>query len=141
MTSVDTCLFCKIASGQVHAEVVFSDETTLAFLDHRPVFKGHALLIPKQHYPTFADLTPMLLAQISWNAQRLAAAVERGAEAQGTFVGLNNKISQSVPHLHVHIVPRRKGDGLRGFFWPRTKYESPDEMADFAARIRAALRA
>jgi histidine triad (HIT) family protein len=141
VTSSDTCLFCKIASGHVQAEVVFSDETTLAFLDHRPVFKGHVLLIPKQHFPTFADLPPALLAQLSLNAQKLAAAVERGTEAQGTFVALNNKISQSVPHLHVHIVPRRKGDGLRGFFWPRTKYASSDERAEFAEQIRAALRA
>jgi histidine triad (HIT) family protein len=133
MTSPATgCLFCQIVAGSVAAPVVFEDETSLAFLDHRPVFPGHTLLIPKQHYETLADLPPALIQPFFTSAQLLARAVEAALEADGTFVGINNRVSQSVPHLHVHIVPRRKKDGLRGFFWPRQPYKTADE----AERIR-----
>jgi histidine triad (HIT) family protein len=128
MTSPATgCLFCQIAAGSVPAPVVFEDETSLAFLDHRPVFPGHTLLIPKQHCETLADLPLAFIQPFFTSAQLLARAVEAALEADGTFVGINNRVSQSVPHLHVHIVPRRKKDGLRGFFWPRQPYKTPDE--------------
>jgi histidine triad (HIT) family protein len=133
------CLFCKIVSGEVETELIYSDDHCLAFLDHRPVFKGHTLLIPRQHFPTFADVSPEELPYLMRSAQVLAIAVEKGLEADGSFVAMNNRISQSVPHLHIHIIPRRKGDGLRGFFWPRTKYATPEEAQEYAAKIRAVL--
>ena len=126
------CKFCEIASESV---VVFEDSISLAFLDHRPLFPGHTLLIPKDHYATLADLPPNLIGPFFSNAQRLAGAVERAMQAEGTFVAINNRVSQSVPHLHVHIVPRRKGDGLRGFFWPRQKYRNEEEMR----RVQSAI--
>jgi histidine triad (HIT) family protein len=138
-TLVD-CTFCRIAAGKLAAPIVFEDERTLAFLDHRPVFHGHTLLIPRVHPETLADLPPELVEPLFGNAQRLAAAVERAMDAEGTFVGMNNKVSQSVPHLHIHIIPRRNGDGLRGFFWPRVKYASAEEMREVQDRIRAALQ-
>ncbi len=134
------CLFCQVARAEVPAEVVYSDLDSVAFLDHRPVFKGHVLLVPRMHYPTLADVPKEALSPLMIAAQRIALAVEQGLDAQGTFVAMNNRISQSVPHLHVHIVPRRKGDGLRGFFWPRTKYASAEELKEFADRIVKALR-
>ena len=118
---------------------MYADETCLAFLDHRPVFPGHVLLVPRAHHETLADLPPPLLEPLFRDAQRLAGAVERGLEAQGSFVAINNRISQSVPHLHVHVVPRRKGDGLKGFFWPRARYPDDAAMAATADRIRQAL--
>jgi histidine triad (HIT) family protein len=133
------CLFCKIVSGEVGTELIYSDDHCLAFLDHRPVFKGHTLLVPRCHFPTFADVPPEELPYLMKSAQRLTIAVENGLEADGSFVAMNNRISQSVPHLHIHIVPRRKGDGLRGFFWPRTKYTTPEEAQEYAAKILAAL--
>jgi histidine triad (HIT) family protein len=134
------CLFCKIVAGEQPAHVVLEDERTMAFLDVRPVFPGHALLVPREHHETFVDLPPQLIAPVFASAQRLARAVESGMGADGSFVAMNNRISQSVPHLHVHVVPRRRKDGLRGFFWPRQKYESDDAMQAAAAAIRAALR-
>ena len=134
-----SCVFCSIASGEIEAQVVLDDEVAIAFLDHRPVFKGHCLLAPRSHHETLADLPPDLIGPFFARAQLLAVAVESGLAADGTFVAINNRISQSVPHLHVHVVPRRRKDGLRGFFWPRTKYESPEERDAFAARIAAAL--
>lgn len=122
------CLFCQIATGAVAAPLVFQDETSIAFLDHRPVFPGHTLLIPKQHYETLADLPAALVQPYFAGAQLLARAVELAMVADGTFVGINNRVSQSVPHLHVHIVPRRKKDGLRGFFWPRQAHPQDAEM-------------
>jgi histidine triad (HIT) family protein len=122
------CIFCRIVSGEVAAPVVFEDETSLAFLDHRPVFPGHTLLISKEHYETLADLPAVLIQPFFANAQLLARAVEAALQADGTFVAINNRVSQSVPHLHVHIVPRRKKDGLRGFFWPRRAYDNSDEI-------------
>jgi len=132
------CVFCRIVAGEVPAHVVAGDEDTLAFLDARPVFPGHVLLVPRAHYETLTDLPPALVAPLFAAAQRLAGAVQSAMEADGTFVAMNNTVSQSVPHLHVHVVPRRRKDGLRGFFWPRQKYPSEEEMAAVAARIRAA---
>ncbi len=133
------CLFCRIVAGQVDAPVVLRDEHTVGFLDHRPVFKGHVLLVPREHVVTLPELPAALRDPLLAAAQRLADAMVRGLGAQGSFVAMNNTVSQSVPHLHLHVVPRTKGDGLRGFFWPRTKYADPDEAEAYAARIRAAL--
>jgi len=130
------CKFCEIASKSV---IVFEDVISLAFLDHRPLFPGHTLLIPKVHCETLADLPANLVGPFFANAQRLSGAVERGMQAEGTFVAINNRVSQSVPHLHVHIVPRKKGDGLRGFFWPRQKYRDEEQMRSVQAAIKAAL--
>jgi histidine triad (HIT) family protein len=131
-----SCKFCEIAS---HSVIVFQDSISLGFLDHRPLFPGHVLLIPKEHYETLADLPASLIGPFFSNVQRLAVAVERGMHAEGTFVAINNGVSQSVPHLHVHIVPRKKGDGLRGFFWPRQKYQDDDQMRSVQAAIVDAL--
>ena len=130
------CKFCGIASKGV---VVFEDDISLAFLDHRPLFPGHTLLIPKVHSETLTDLPANLVGPFFANVQRLSGAVERGMEAEGTFVAINNRVSQSVPHLHVHIVPRKKGDGLRGFFWPRQKYRDEEQMREVQSAIRAEL--
>jgi histidine triad (HIT) family protein len=117
----DGCLFCDIAAGKVAAKIIFEDEISVAFLDHRPLFAGHCLLIPKAHYATLTELPVELVGPFFLNAQHLTGAVQTAMKAQGSFVAMNNVVSQSVPHLHVHIVPRTKGDGLRGFFWPRLK--------------------
>jgi histidine triad (HIT) family protein len=132
------CVFCDIVSGAAAAHVVFEDDLTLAFLDVRPVFEGHTLLVPKAHHETLADLPDELVAPLFTNARTLSRAVVDALDATGTFVAMNNKVSQSVPHLHVHVVPRRPKDGLRGFFWPRTTY-ADGEMADYSARLRAVL--
>jgi len=126
----DSCLFCRIVSGEVAAIVVYEDENSLAFLDHRPLFHGHALLVPRRHVETLAELPASLVGPFFKAAQLLALAVELALDAEGTFVAMNNRVSQSVPHLHVHIVPRRKKDGLKGFFWPRTKYKTEEEMLE-----------
>jgi len=126
------CKFCGIASKSV---IVFEDAISLAFLDHRPLFPGHTLLIPKVHYETLTDLPPDLIGPFFHNVRRLTAAVERGMKAEGSFVAINNRVSQSVPHLHVHIVPRNKGDGLRGFFWPRQKYRDEVQMRQVQSKI------
>jgi histidine triad (HIT) family protein len=133
------CVFCEILAGDRAAHIVLDDDTALAFLDSRPLFKGHTLLVPREHVETLADLPADLLAPFFAHAQRLSAAMETALDAAGSFVAMNNKISQSVPHLHVHVVPRNRKDGLRGFFWPRTKYESDAEAASYAARLRDAL--
>ncbi len=133
------CLFCRIVDGAVPATVVLDEPFTLGFLDTRPVFKGHVLLVPKIHVDTLADLPPELLPALMGAAQRVSTAVVAGLGAQGSFVAVNNVVSQSVPHLHVHVVPRTKGDGLRGFFWPRTKYASEQEAREYAGRVAAAL--
>jgi histidine triad (HIT) family protein len=133
------CPFCAIVAGETEAEVVFSDEVSLAFLDNRPLFHGHALLIPREHHETLADLPDELLAQLFANARLLARAIPEAMGKPGCFVALNNIVSQSVPHLHVHVVPRKPKDGLRGFFWPRTKYESAEEMAAVSDAIRSTL--
>ena len=134
-----SCLFCDIAAGSIPAEIVWRGNGTVAFVDHRPLFPGHVLLIPEQHVVTLADLPGDLIAPFFEAAQRLERAVEGAMEAEGSFIAINNIVSQSVPHLHVHIVPRRKGDGLKGFFWPRRKYDSDDQMRETAAKIRARL--
>ncbi len=136
-----SCAFCAIVAGETPAHVVASDERTLAFLDARPVFPGHVLLVPRDHHETLGDLPPALIEPLFGAAQRLAVAVEAAMEAHGTFVAMNNSVSQSVPHLHVHVVPRRRKDGLRGFFWPRQPYPDDAAMEEVAARIRAALGA
>jgi len=135
------CLFCAIAAGETAADLVLQTDDLVAFLDHRPVFKGHVLLVPRTHVVTLPDLPAALRDPFLAEAQRLAQAVVDGLGAQGSFVALNNVVSQSVPHLHVHVVPRTRGDGLRGFFWPRTRYDSDEHAADVAARLRDALRA
>ena len=133
------CLFCQIVAGERPAHHVLDTEDVVGFLDARPVFKGHVLLVPRRHYETLADLPADLLTPLFGAAQRVSAAVLDAYEAQGSFVALNNVISQSVPHLHVHVVPRRRKDGLRGFFWPRTKYADDAEAAEYAKRLRAVL--
>jgi histidine triad (HIT) family protein len=133
------CLFCAIAAREIPAAIVLEDAAAFAFLDSRPVFKGHVLVAPRTHVPTLTDLPPDALGPFFAAVTRVARAVEAGLAADGTFVAINNKVSQSVPHLHVHVVPRRKKDGLRGFFWPRLRYDSDAERDDHASRIRAAL--
>ena len=131
-----TCRFCEIASAPDYT--VFEDEISIAFLDHRPRFMGHTLLIPTAHHETLADLPAEQVGPFFANVQLLARAVERAMEAEGTFVAINNRVSQSVPHLHVHIVPRRKKDGLRGFFWPRIAHPDESEMKQAEEAIRKA---
>jgi len=138
---VSDCLFCAIASGDHPAEIVFTDDLVVAFLDSRPVFKGHVLVIPRDHYETLPDLPAELVGPLFTRVQRVSAALPVALGAQGTFVALNNVVSQSVPHLHVHVVPRTRGDGLRGFFWPRQRYAGEAEAAAYAQRIRDALAA
>lgn len=129
---------CAIVAGALDAAVVLHDDDVIAFLDHRPVFKGHVLVAPVRHVDTMLELPAELMVPVLTAAQRVAAAVMAGLGAQGTFVAVNNVVSQSVPHLHVHVVPRTRGDGLRGFFWPRTRY-ADGEMEVYADRIRGAL--
>ena len=134
------CVFCQIVAGDVPAEVVLESDDFVGFLDARPVFKGHVLLVPREHVDTLPDLPAALRDGFLASAQRLASAVKDGLGAQGSFVAMNNTVSQSVPHLHLHVVPRTKGDGLRGFFWPRTKY-ADGEAAAYAEKLREALEA
>ena len=133
------CAFCGIVAGDGSAHVVLDDEVAIAFLDRRPLFHGHVLLVPRGHYETLPDLPTDQLEGLFHRAQRLASAVESSMGAKGTFVAMNNRVSQSVPHLHVHVVPRTKGDGLRGFFWPRHRYDSDAEAQTYADKIAAAL--
>lgn len=134
------CVFCKIAAGEVPASVVFDDGQALAFLDHRPLFPGHCLLIPKVHVETLAEASPKMLGELSGKARLLSMAIEQALEAQGSFVALNNRVSQSVPHLHIHVVPRTKGDGLKGFFWPRQKYRDLEHREDIRSRLENKFR-
>jgi histidine triad (HIT) family protein len=138
-----SCLFCKIVAREIPAQVVFEDEHTLAFLDIGPLFPGHTLVVPKTHYDTFTDLPADRVGTLLANVQMLTSAVESAMEAEGSFIGINNRVSQSVPHLHVHVVPRKKKDGLRGFFWPRKPYTDTAHLETTAEAIRkkvAALR-
>ena len=135
------CVFCAIVAGELEAEVVLDDGAALAFLDNRPLFHGHVLLVPREHHETIEDLPPELVEPLFSRARLLARAVREAMGAQGTFLAMNNTVSQSVPHLHVHVVPRVRKDGLRGFFWPRRKYEAPKEMAAAGEAIRKALAA
>ncbi len=133
------CLFCEIADGNEPSEIVYQDGLAVAFLDHRPLFPGHVLLIPRRHIVTLAELPAADVAQFFQTVQRLEAAVERATQADGSFIAINNIVSQSVPHLHVHIVPRRKKDGLKGFFWPRSRYRDDAHRREVADQIRAVL--
>ena len=135
----EACVFCRIINGDLAGSVVFEDETSIAVLDHRPLFPGHCLLLPRSHYETLTELPGNLIGGLFSNVQLLSGAVEQALEAEGTFIAINNRVSQSVPHLHVHIVPRRRKDGLKGFFWPRYKYKSDEEMQTVQAAIKSAL--
>jgi len=134
----DACLFCRIIAGEVEGSFVFEDDEVVGFLDYRPVFKGHTLVVPREHHVTLADLPAALLTTVFTAAQRLSSVMPKALGAQGTFVAMNNVVSQSVAHVHVHVVPRTKGDGLRGFFWPRTKYADDTEMRTYAKTLGAA---
>lgn len=133
------CAFCAIVAGETDADVVLEDDVSLAFLDNRPLFPGHCLLVPREHHETLPLLPAGLVEPLFANARLLARAVPEAMGAQGSFVALNNVVSQSVPHVHVHVVPRVRKDGLRGFFWPRQKYEGAEHARRTAKRIRAAL--
>jgi histidine triad (HIT) family protein len=135
------CSFCAIAAGDKKATLVLDQPDMLAFLDHRPLFWGHSLLIPRKHYETMLDLPSELMGPLFQASTRLARAMEEALAATGSFVAVNNRVSQSVPHLHVHVVPRRPKDGLRGFFWPRTRYDSEEQAHQVASKLRAALGA
>ena len=137
--AVDGCLFCAIVAGDAPAHLVLDTSEVVAFLDIRPVFEGHTLIVPREHRATMLDLSADELTVLAVAAQRVAGAVETALGAGGSWVSVNNRVSQSVPHVHLHVVPRTKGDGLRGFFWPRTKYASDESAAACAARLRAAL--
>jgi histidine triad (HIT) family protein len=132
-------VFCDIAAGLVPADIVLTDDEVVAFLDARPVFKGHVLIAPRTHVVTLPDMPAHRVGPFFLRARLVSAVMPRALGCQGTFVALNNVVSQSVPHLHVHVVPRTRGDGLRGFFWPRQRYDSPEEAAQYAGRLRAAL--
>jgi histidine triad (HIT) family protein len=133
------CKFCQIIAGEIPAHFVLETDDFVAFLDHRPLFHGHTLVLPRQHLETLLDVPAPVVGPFFLEVQRITAAVTAAMEAQGTFVAENNVVSQSVPHLHVHVVPRRRKDGLRGFFWPRTRYEGDGQAAEVAARIRSRL--
>ena len=136
----EKCLFCRIVAGEVPARVVYVDPNAIAFLDHRPLFHGHTLLVPRNHVETLVDLPSNLIGPLFTAAQSLAQAVPHALGGEGSFVAMNNRVSQSVPHLHIHIVPRRKKDGLKGFFWPRTRYKDEEEMNAVGKKIAAALQ-
>jgi histidine triad (HIT) family protein len=135
------CLFCRIVAGEVAAPIVFEDEVSVGFLDHRPLFEGHTLLVPREHVETLADLPDRLINPYFRTVRMLSAAVRDAMGAQGSFVAANNVVSQSVPHLHFHVVPRVRKDGLRGFFWPRTKYRDDEHANEVAATVREAIAA
>ena len=139
LNSPADCAFCKIVRGEVPSTRVFEDDVSLAFLDHRPLFPGHCLLIPKAHIETLDDLPTALVGPLFSNGQLLARAMEVGLGAEGSLVAINNRVSQSVPHLHVHIVPRRRKDGLRGFLWPRQKYPDEATLHSVQSALREAL--
>ena len=138
LASVDACVFCAIVARSVPAAIVLDDDVAVGFLDHRPLFKGHVLVVPRVHVETLPDLEPVgpLFARVSW----VARVFVDGLGADGSFVAVNNTVSKSVPHLHVHVVPRRRGDGLRGFMWPRLRYADANEMEEYASRLRDLLK-
>jgi len=135
-----SCIFCQIIAGTIPASIVFENSTLVVFLDHRPLFPGHCLLVPRQHLATLVDVEPELFALLSAQARQLAIAMEEALEAQGAFLAINNRVSQSVPHVHIHVVPRTKGDGLKGFFWPRQKYRGPEHMEEVRSKLEVGLR-
>jgi histidine triad (HIT) family protein len=137
--STVSCVFCDIISGRIPAEIVWCGEGALAFLDSRPLFPGHVLLVPTGHIAILADLPAAQVGPLFQAAQKLETAVERALNAEGTFIAVNNRVSQSVPHLHIHIVPRSKGDGLKGFFWPRRTYDSDEHLRETAEKIMRAI--
>jgi histidine triad (HIT) family protein len=138
--SAKECAFCRIVRGEADERLlVLEDRATLGFLDHRPLFPGHTLLVPREHVETLPDLSDGVLPELFSNTRLLAGAMEQGLGAEGSFVAINNRVSQSVPHLHVHVVPRRRKDGLRGFFWPRTRYDSEQQAQEVASKLRAAI--
>ncbi len=137
----DACTFCRIVRGEAEADRVFENDHVVAILDRRPLFPGHVLVLPRGHHETLADLPPREIDPLFGLVRRLAIAIEAALGADGSFVALNNRVSQSVPHLHVHVVPRRRGDGLKGFFWPRHAYPSDEARREIAARIAQALLA
>ena len=139
LTKSNFCVFCKIVKKEQHSFIVYEDNLVIAFLDDHPIFFGHVLVIPKQHFETITDLPSSLLSPFFQTVQFLAEAVQKSLNANGTFIGNNNKVSQSVPHFHVHIVPRRYKDGLRGFFWPRMKYKDENESIEIQEKIRSKL--
>ena len=136
----EKCLFCRIVAGEVPARLVYVDPNAIAFLDHRPLFLGHTLLVPRDHVETLVELPSKLVGPLFTAAQSLAQAVPHALGGEGSFVAMNNRVSQSVPHLHIHIVPRRKKDGLKGFFWPRTRYKDEEEMNAVGKKIAASLQ-
>jgi len=135
----NTCAFCKIIRSEEKASIVFEDAMSLAFLDRRPIYPGHCLLVPKDHYETLTDLPASLVAPLFLNAQLLERAIEEGLQADGTFIAINNRVSQSVPHLHIHLVPRHRNDGLRGFFWPRQRYKDEAALLQMQETLRSAI--
>lgn len=135
----ENCTFCNIIRGSIPSHKVFEDDISLAFLDHRPLFAGHCLFIVKSHLETLSDLPDDLVGPLFLNVQLLSSAVIQGINAEGSFVAVNNRVSQSVPHFHVHIVPRRKGDGLKGFFWPRRAYKDADEIDQTLRALHSAI--
>jgi histidine triad (HIT) family protein len=141
MATDPSCRFCQIVAGDEDAHVVLEDEVSIAFLDHRPLFPGHSLLVPREHHETLGDLPADLIGPLFANARLLSTAIPEAMGKPGSFVALNNVVSQSVPHLHVHVVPRKPKDGLRGFFWPRSKYESEAQMREVAGKVREAVEA
>jgi histidine triad (HIT) family protein len=139
LTNVQGCRFCAIVNGEREANVVLEDANTLAFLDNRPLFPGHSLLVPRNHVDTLVDLPDEVLPELFANARLLARAMESGLGSEGSFIAINNRVSQSVPHLHVHVVPRTKGDGLRGFFWPRQKYRDEAHIVETERTLRETI--
>jgi histidine triad (HIT) family protein len=133
------CVFCEIVAGRRSAHVVLEDELALGFLDVRPLFPGHVLVVPRDHHETLTDLPEAAVGPFFTTVQAVTGAVRAAMDSAGTFVAINNTVSQSVPHLHAHVVPRNRKDGLRGFFWPRQRYESDEHAAHVAAQIAAEL--
>ena len=135
----DNCVFCKIARKDIAAETIYEDDRCIVFLDNTPLFAGHCLVCPKEHFDTLMDVPSPMLEPLFSTAQRVARAVESGLGAEGSFVAVNNRVSQSVPHLHVHVIPRRRKDGMKGFFWPRRPYRDSHEMKETADTLRRAM--
>ncbi len=135
------CIFCKVAAGAIPADIVVEDQHTLTFLDRNPLFPGHLLVVPREHAETLADLPDAEIAPLFGQVRRATEAITKGLGAGGAFVAINHKVSQTVPHLHVHVIPRTKGDGLKGFFWPRRNYNDDGHRAETVAKLRAAFDA
>ena len=133
------CIFCRIIAGEIPAYTIYEDDATMVFLDSGPLFPGHCLVCPKEHYNTLPEVPPPMLVPLFSTAQLIARAVEHGLSAEGSFIAVNNKISQSVPHLHVHVIPRRRGDGMKGFFWPRRPYRDQQHAEETQQALIAAV--